>query len=78
MAEADVTSPSLGLCPRGQRAYAWGVMASSRSLECTGLSPSAHPLCPFPLGVICAYARLGWGGGPGQYQSWVPDREEEV
>lgn len=59
MAEADVASPSLGLCPRGERGYEWGVMASRGSLECTGLSPSAHPLCPFPLAVICAYAGLG-------------------
>ena len=78
MAEADVASPSLGLCPRGERGYEWGVMASRGSQECTGLSPSAHPLCPFPLAVICAYAGLGGRRGPGQYQSGVPDREEEV
>ena len=28
-------------------------------------APSAHPLCPFPLAVICAYAGLGaWEWGP--------------
>lgn len=64
MAEADVASPSLGLCPRGERGYEWGVMASRGSLECIGLSPSAHPLCPFPLAVICAYAGLGGRRGP--------------